>query len=75
MNKLCSPYSLGEDVCHLLSYGSVTQLYSSSLDTVPDKVTSYINMLRPIMKHWILRELDATLTIAQDPGHLHIPSE
>ena len=43
--KLCLPKGLGEDVRHLFSCGSVAQLYSSSLDTVPDKVTSDINML------------------------------
>ena len=73
--KLCPSKGLGEDVRHLFSCRSVTILYSSLLDTVSDKVISDINMLWPIMKHWILRELDATLIIAHDPCRLHFPSE
>ena len=73
--KLCPSKGLGEDVCHLFSCSSVAQLYSSLLDTVPDKVTLDINVLQPIMKHWILKDLDATLIIEHDLSRLHIPSE
>jgi len=72
--KFCPCKGLGEDFHHLFSCRSVAQLYSSLLDIVSDKVTLDINMLWPIMKHWILKELDATLIIAHDPCCLHFPS-
>ena len=75
INKLSTSKSLGKDVCRLFSCRSVAQLYSFSLETVSDKVTSNINVLWLIMKYWILRELDATLIITHDAGRLHPSSK
>ena len=64
IEKLILPQSFCEDVCHLFPCWSVLHLNSSTLYTVPDEVTPDINMLQPIMKHGIFKELDPTLIIA-----------
>ena len=57
---------LGKDISYLVSSRYILQLYCSSLNLVLDEVVPDLDVLRPIMKHGILKELDATLIIAID---------
>ena len=64
--------SLCEDICHLFPCRSVSQLYCSPLDIVPDEVVPNVNVFRLVMKHRIFRELNATLIIAHNPGRFYL---
>jgi hypothetical protein len=61
--KLLSVQCLGENICHLLISLYVMKPHGSSLYTISDEVIPDIDVLATIMKHWILRELDATLIV------------
>ena len=63
MNMLPSSQRIRENICYLLISRNVLQLYNSSLNIVFDEVVFDLNVFRPVMKHWILRELDATMII------------
>jgi hypothetical protein len=39
---------------------------------ISDEVVYDLNVLRPVVKHWILQEFDATLVIAVDQGWLKL---
>ena len=55
---------LGKDISYLVISRYILQLYRSSLYPVSDEVVHDLDVLQPIMKHGILKELDATLIIA-----------
>ena len=57
---------LGKDISYLVISRYILQLYCSSLNPVSDEVVLDLDVLRPITKHKILRELDATLIITID---------
>jgi hypothetical protein len=57
---------LGENVYQLLICRNILELDYSLQHPVSDEVVSNLNVLRPIVKHWILREFDATLVIRVD---------
>jgi hypothetical protein len=59
--KLLSAQCLGENICHLLISLYVIKPHGSSLHTILDEMIPDIDVLATIMKHWILKELDATL--------------
>ena len=71
VSELNLTQSLGEDICHLFSCRSVPQLHNSSLDIVSDEMATNVNVLRPVMKHKILGELDATLIITHNPSQFY----
>jgi hypothetical protein len=52
--KLLPRQRLGENVHNLLIYGYVLELYCSLLYHVSDEVISNLNVLRPVMKYWIV---------------------
>ena len=60
VSELYLTQSLGEDICYLFSCKSVPQLYNSPFDIVSDEVALNVNVLQPVMKHMIVREIDAT---------------
>ena len=35
----------------------------ATLDALPDKVISYLDMLAPVMEYWVLAELDHGLVV------------
>jgi hypothetical protein len=51
---------LGENVCNLLISQNILKLNYPSLNPVSNEVVSDLYVFRPTMKHWILREFDAT---------------
>ena len=57
---------LGKDINNLVISRNILQLHRSSLNQFTDEVVPYLNVLRPIVKDRILRELNATLVIAID---------
>ena len=54
---------LGKDISCLVISRNILQLHHSSLNPVSDEVVPDLDVLRLIVKHRILRELDATLII------------
>jgi hypothetical protein len=54
---------LGKNIYHLLISLYLIKPHDSSLYTIPDEVIPDIDVLAAIMKHRILRELDATLIV------------
>jgi hypothetical protein len=73
--KLASSQCFGEYVCNLLLCRYALYLHSSSLNIVMDEVIMNIDMLRPVMKKWILREFDATLIITVNHGRPQLHTE
>ena len=63
MNMLPSSQIIHENLCYLLISRNVLQLQKSFLNIVFDEVVSDLNVFRPIMKHWILRDPDTTLIV------------
>ena len=63
MNMFPSSQRLRENVNHLLLSRYVLQLNNSPLNIISEEVISDLYVFRPIMKHWILREPDATLIV------------
>jgi hypothetical protein len=61
--KLLSAQCLGKNVCHLFISLCVIKPRGSSPYTILDEVISDIDVLATIMKHRILRELDATMIV------------
>ena len=57
---------LGKDINNLVIRRYVLQLHRSSLNPVSDEVVLDLDVLQLIMKHRILKELNATLIIAID---------
>jgi hypothetical protein len=57
--KLLFVQCLGENICHLLITLYVIKPHGSSLYTIPDEMILDIDGLATIMKHRILKELDA----------------
>ena len=55
---------LGKDINYLVISRNILLLHLSSLNLVSNEVVLDLDVLRPIMKHRILRELDAALIIA-----------
>ena len=47
---------LGENICYLVICRYILQLNCPSLNPVTNEVVHDLNMLRLVMKHWILRE-------------------
>jgi hypothetical protein len=66
---------LGENICNLIICRNVLKLNDPSLNPISDEVVSDLNMLRPVMKHWILREFYATLIITMNQGRSHLLSK
>ena len=62
--KLSFFKSLRQNVRYLLSCGHILKLNCPSLNPIMDEVISDLNMFRPVMENWILRESNATLIIA-----------
>ena len=54
---------LGKDISYLVINRNILQLYRSSLNPVSDEVVPDLDVLQQIVKHRILRKLDATLII------------
>ena len=57
LDILPSTQSLRENVSHLLICQNILQTNNTSLNIIPDEVISNLNVLRPVMKYRILREL------------------
>ena len=57
---------LGKDISYLVISRYIRLLHGSPLNPISDEVVPDLDVLRPIMKREILRELDATLIIAID---------
>ena len=55
---------LGKDISNLVISRYILQLHCSSLNPITDEVIPDLNVLWPIVKHWIIIELNATLIIA-----------
>ena len=55
---------LGKDIINLIISRYVLQLHRSSMNPITDEVVPDLNVLRPVVKHRILKELNATLIIA-----------
>jgi hypothetical protein len=62
-----------EYVCNLLICRYVLYLNCSSLNIIQNEVISNLNVLRPIVKNWNLREFDTTLivTVNHSGSQLH----
>ena len=71
-DELSLDQGLGENVCQLLLCRNILNLNCSLLHYVPDEMVSNLNMLRPVVRHWILREFDATLVITVDHCRLKL---
>ena len=69
--KLMSAQCLGNDVFHLLISLYVIKPHGSSLYTIPNEVIPDIDVLATIMKHWIRRELNASLIVTLYYNGLH----
>jgi hypothetical protein len=54
---------LGEDIYNFLVHKNVLKSYYSLLNPVFDEVVHDLNMFGPIMKHYILKDFDATLIV------------
>lgn len=66
-----SPLDRGlENVCNMLVCGYALELQCSLLHHVSDEVIFDLNVLRVVMKYWIVRNLDTTLIITIYEGHL-----
>jgi hypothetical protein len=63
---------LGENNCNLVICRYILQLNYPSLNPITNEVVPDLNMLRPIMKHWILREFYATLIITVNDDQWHL---
>ena len=61
--KLSFLKSLRQNVRYLLSCGHILKLNCPSLNPITNEVISDLNMFRPVMENWILRESNATLII------------
>ena len=61
---------LGKDINYLVISRNILQLQRSSLNPVSDEVVLDLDVLRSIVKHRILRELDATLIITINTSSL-----
>ena len=55
---------LGENVCNLLINANILKLNCPSINPISNEVVFDLYVFRPVMKHWILREFDATLIVA-----------
>ena len=66
---------LGENICYLNICRYILQLNCPSLNSVTNEVVPDLNMLRLVMKHWILREFYATLIITMNQGRSHLLSK
>jgi hypothetical protein len=66
---------LGENICYLIIYRYILQLNYLSLNLVTNEVVPDLNMLRPVMKHWILIEFYATLIITVNDSRRHLLTE
>jgi hypothetical protein len=64
--KLLFARCLGENICHLLISLYVIKPHSSSLYTISDEVIPDIDVLAMIMKHSILKEIDAPLIVTMN---------
>jgi len=71
-HKLPFLQGLGQNIYNLLICGNILNIHCSLLDPIPDEVVSYLNMLGPIMKYYILRYFDTTLVIAVDHCRLKL---
>ena len=70
--KLHPGQGLGENIRCLFFCRNILELYCSLLHHVSDVVVFDPDMLRPIMEHWILGHLDATLVITPDTSRIHL---
>ena len=70
VHKLHLGQWLGQYVCDLLICGNVLELHSYLLHHIANVLIFDLNMLGFIMKHRILRELDATLIITINTSSL-----
>ena len=66
---------LGKDISDLVISRNILQLHRSSLNLFSDEVVPDLNVLRPTVKHQILRELNATLIIAIDYSQSKLPTK
>ena len=66
---------LGENICYLVIYRYILQPNCPSLNPVTNEVVPDLNMLRLVMKHWILREFYANLIITVNDSRRHLLTE
>jgi len=52
-----------KNISNLLISRDILEPHSAPLDNIPDVTILDINVLRPVMKNWILRKLDIALII------------
>ena len=57
---------LRQNVCYLLIRGNVLEFHNSLLDPISDEVILDVDMLGPLMKHRILRELNTALIVTMN---------
>ena len=53
-HKLALKQSFDEDACHLVIRGDILELHNPPLNIVHDEAVPDLNVLGPVMKHWIL---------------------
>jgi hypothetical protein len=71
-DELALHQGLGESVCQLLICRNILEFDCSLQHHVPNEMVSDLDVLRLVVKHWILREFDATLAITMDQGRLKL---
>ena len=54
VSKLHSGQGLGKYISDLLICGDVLEFYNSLLDDVSNIVIFHVDVLRPVMEHWVL---------------------
>ena len=70
--KLHLGQRLGQHIRDLLIYDSVLELHSSLLHHIMDILVFDLYLLGLVMKHWILRQLYATLVVTINTSLIHL---
>ena len=70
--KLHMRQRLSQHICYMLICASILELHNSLLYQVTNVLVPKLNVLCPIVEHWFLYHLYATLFITKDHGSIHL---
>ena len=68
--KLHSTQWVRQYISYLFFCHNILELHYSSLYHIPDILVHNLNVLRLVMKHWVLEQLHTTLLVVENTSHL-----
>ena len=70
--KLYLGQRLGQHICDLLICGDILELHSSLYHHITYILILDVDVLRLVMKRWILKQLYSTLVVTKDTSHIQL---